>query len=147
MISIASLARAACDARLNYWIIRGECLLRQPKSDEDVGQMVRRYGLIRDENTWKCESPEGTLLVVLLGRDVHLEFTPAKREAIPDGLLSALSKDGDVMFVGPSAVRISVKSRKLKESVATEVEELITVSLGGGYHEDTQCTIKYGPGK
>jgi hypothetical protein len=86
--------------------------------------------------------------VTFLGgeRGVILDYAPSKSESIPDAILSALSAGGEVEFMGPSSMRYHIKrpsSHTTKSGSSAVVDELVTVTLGGGFHEDTQCTIRY----
>ena len=151
-IALVGLAHAECNAEALYGIARFACLSKGvPKSSAAFDSMMSGLGLSRDGVTWKCESPEGTVLASYLASRgfVNVEYVPSKPEPINPTLLAALCSQGRVEFLGPSSIDIyPTQSRDdavVKSPDVARVVEWITVSLIGGLREDTQCTVWYRP--
>ena len=143
------LAEGACNAAAMYDLVKGLVLLKEPATSQAFDDMMSGLGPTKDEHVWKCESEEGSFLVVFLEakRWALLDYTPGKVERVPDALLTALAARSHVEMAGPRAVRFKIDGpdpSAVALHSSAEVVESITFSLGGGVHEGTHCTIKLG---
>ncbi len=143
--------QAACDPALMYFTVKAAVLRKEPSTEAEFAKLMSSIGLTQDQHVWKCETASGASMgAFFMGapkRWVMMTYTPSKAEKIPDAILSVLAKIGRAEVVGPRVVRFYMRSNEADIAAlgsSAQVDEYITVTLAGGEHEETGCTIKLG---
>src|SRR5262245_47364490 len=134
-----------------YFTVKAAVIQKEPSSAADFDRLMSSIGLTQDQHWWKCETADGASMGAFFmpeKRWVMLTYTPPlKGQRIPDAILSTLATIGRAEVVGPRVIQYHYRSDdKVIAALGStaEVDEYVTVTIAGGEHEETGCTIKLG---